>query len=156
MAVDLGHPLGKLVAYARLYQHCVFPGPDQQRIESDYNPVLLVGNDLLRPHSFWNHAEECAPIKTVGSVREAAQFEVAKAKTLHKWLRSCVKATLLQFALKVVLNHVEQLSARFGSGDAVRFVGKKHHSELFACLYQRIHHLNTVLQVDVVITCTVR
>ena len=56
----------------------------------------------------------------------------------------------------MIFNHVEEVIAGLAPGNAVGFVGINHQLELFAGINQRIHHLNAVLKMYVVVAGSVR
>ncbi len=83
LPVELDHPLGELVAHARLNQHGVLAGANEQRVESGADIVLFVGLYLARPHYLGHNAEKRAAIERVNAIRKNREFEVAKREPVH-------------------------------------------------------------------------
>lgn len=76
--------------------------------------------------------------------------------TLINPRKSVARALLFQFSLKVVFDQVEQVDAVGAPGYAVGFAGIHHEAKLLACLDERVGHLDTVLEMHVVVTGAVR
>ena len=82
--VDMHHLFGQFVADASFDEDVFLAGAHEQRIQSRFEPVLLVGRDLLRPHGLRNDAEEGSAVEEVGSVGDDGEFEIAESCAMHK------------------------------------------------------------------------
>src|SRR5208282_3658071 len=82
--VDLHQLLRQFIADAGLNQDVLLARPHQQGIQSRLNPVLLVRQQLLRPHRLRNYAKESSAIKKVSSVGNDGEFKIAESCSMHK------------------------------------------------------------------------
>src|SRR5581483_4033175 len=147
--------LAKLIAHAGFYKHGMRPCPHQQRIHADCHAVLLVSLHAALPQHFGNHAEESAAVEVVVAVREDAELEVAKGEAVHRSLAPLC-GMYAQMALEVVLDEMEQMGTGGRAGYAVGLARINHKIELLASIDQRVHELHRVLEVNVIVSSTVR